>query len=74
MLGNQVEGFNVDNADYDHDGFIDVTDVSILIDCMLNGIEPANPQGADCYPDGRITVDDVTMLIDFLLNGTWAEE
>lgn len=61
-------------GDVDGDDKVNIDDVSILIDCMLNGIEPANPQGADCYPDGRITVDDVTMLIDFLLNGTWAEE
>ena len=36
VLGNQVEGFNVDNADYDHDGFIDVTDVMLVVQRILN--------------------------------------
>ena len=88
-LGNPVNDIYVTNAnkrklgefdepevlrgDVDGDGRVNIDDVSIIIDCMLNGETPANPQGADCYPDGRINIDDVSMLIDYLLSGVWAE-
>jgi len=59
-------------GDVDGDGKVNIDDVTMIIDCLLQGTEPTG-EGADCYVDGKVNIDDVTALIDFLLNGVWAE-
>jgi len=87
-LGNALDDIYVTNAnkrklgeydeptavrgDVDGDGKVNIDDVTMIIDCLLQGTEPTG-EGADCYVDGKLNIDDVTALIDFLLNGVWAE-
>ena len=68
-----IEG--VDNfmkGDVDMDGFIRISDVTALINYLLNG-DPTgiDLRAADCDEDGQIKINDVTTLINYLLNGTW---
>ena len=56
-------------GDVNGDGFVNIADVTDLIDILLSG-ETA-PQSADCNHDGSINISDVTALIDYLLSGTW---
>jgi surface protein len=56
-------------GDVDGDGNINITDVTVLIDCLLSGMTP--PAAADCDQDGNVNITDVTVLIDYLLAGYW---
>ena len=58
-------------GDVDRDGEVGISDVSTLIDILLNN-SPA-PGQADCDLDGEIGISDVSALIDYLLNGIWGE-
>ena len=53
-------------GDVDHDGFIDINDVTALIDYLLAG-NAVYPAEADVDQDGLVNIDDVTALIDYLL-------
>lgn len=53
------------NADVDGDGNVNITDVTALIDILLNGTS----SNADVNGDGVISITDVTDLIDILLTG-----
>ena len=57
-------------GDVNCDGFIDINDVTTLINHLLTGdtsnIKVAN---ADCYHDGEIDINDITTLINYLLTG-----
>ena len=59
-------------GDVDRDGEVGISDVSALVDMLLNGT-PA-PAQADCDQDEEIGISDVSALVDYLLNGTWSEE
>ena len=54
-------------GDVDGDGKVDISDVTTLIDLLLNGGEMT--AGADVDGDGKVDITDVTTLIDKLLNG-----
>lgn len=54
-------------GDSDNDGQISITDVTVLIDNILNGVEAG--LGADSNADGQVDITDLTTLIDLLLNG-----
>lgn len=60
-------------GDVNNDGNVAIDDVTVLINCLLQGTDPANPDGSDINGDGRFTIDDVTKLITFLLSGEWPE-
>jgi len=57
-------------GDVNHDGNVDVDDVTIIIDRVLTGttIDGCYDTEADMDDDGAIDVDDVTTLIDLVLN------
>ena len=57
-------------GDVNDDGYVDVSDVSALIDHLLNGAA-VNEDNADCDVSGSVDVSDVSVLIDYLLNGSW---
>lgn len=54
-------------GDMDGSGYVTISDVTGLIDLLLNGTGDSNPV-ADVDGDGRVTIADVTALIDILLN------
>ena len=59
-------------GDVNGDGDVNITDVTVLIDYILNNNPVSfNEQNADTYPDNVINIADVTTLIDFLLYRTW---
>ena len=59
-------------GDVDEDGLVNISDVTALIDYLLNSDASAiNLSNADCDGDGLVNISDVTCLIDYLLNGTW---
>ena len=53
-------------GDIDGDGKISITDVTELIDLLLQGTADGNP-AADVDGDGKASITDVTELIDYLL-------
>ena len=55
-------------GDLNGDGVVDVTDVTLLIDAVLNST-PVNRGAADMNSDGVVDVTDVTALINRVLNG-----
>ena len=62
-------------GDVNCDGFINISDVTKLIDYLLSG----NPDGmkvdnADINRDENVNISDVTSLIDYLLSGNWPWE
>ncbi len=59
-------------GDVDGDGSVNISDVTALINYLLNGnASGINLSGADCDQDGSINISDVTALINYLLRGTW---
>jgi len=57
-------------GDVDCDGFVNISDVTDLIDYLLSGNGSGyNLTNADCDKDGNVNISDVTMLIDYLLGG-----
>lgn len=62
-------------GDVNSDGYVNISDVTALIDYLLSGNPSSvNLTGADCNDDGSINISDVTTLIDFLLSGEWPWE
>ena len=57
-----------ENGDVNHDGFVDINDVTALIDYLL-GSGTINTDCADLNSDSAIDISDVTELIDKLLAG-----
>lgn len=55
-------------GDVDGDGHIAISDVTCLIDHLLNPATPVNEANADVNGDSDITISDVTALIDKLLS------
>ena len=64
-------------GDVNNDGAVTISDVTTLINALLNGNVQAssefNPTNADTNLDHNLTIGDVTILINFLLSGNWAE-
>lgn len=56
-------------GDLDCDGFVNISDVTSLIDYLLSGDTQINTKNADVDGDGTINISDVTELIDILLKG-----
>lgn len=55
--------------DIDDDGFVNIFDVTTLIDFLLTSNASAiNLTNADCNEDGTVSISDVTTLIDFILH------
>ena len=62
----------VTRGDVNGDGSVNISDVTVLIDYLLNGnTSGVNISAADCNQDGSVNIGDVTVLIDYLLKGTW---
>lgn len=53
-------------GDVDHDGKVDINDVTAMIDYLLADAD-AMPAEGDFNQDGKKNIDDVTEIIDFLL-------
>ena len=58
-----------ERGDVNCDGFVNISDVTTLIDVLLGGETPHSDENADCNADSKITISDVTALIDALLSG-----
>ena len=56
-------------GDVDQDGAVNISDVTCLIDNLLNGISEG-----DVDQDGAVNISDVTCLIDYLLKGSWPDD
>ncbi len=54
-------------GDVDHDGAINISDVTTLIGYLLNNDKPACPICSDVDADGHVNISDVTTLIGILL-------
>ena len=63
------EGHGYAVGDVNHDGNVNISDVTALIDCLLGSQEDACLICADVDLDGNVTITDVTELIDMLLAG-----
>ena len=57
-------------GDVNNDGYVNIADVSALIDYLLGGTEPINELGADVDEDGKISIADTSALIDMLLRAS----
>ena len=56
-------------GDVNADGEVNITDVTVLINCVLQDSAPENSAGADVNGDGEINITDVTLLIANVLGG-----
>ena len=64
-----------DLGDVNCDGFVNIADVTELIDYLLgNSAAPFKSANADTNNDDEINIADVTSLIDYLLIGHWPGE
>lgn len=54
-------------GDVNSDSQVSITDVTSLIDYLLNTSMTVNVKAADVNGDGQVTITDVTRLIDYLL-------
>ena len=55
-------------GDVNHDGVVNISDVTTLIDYLLADVSAA-PAESDVNQDGNVNISDVTALIDYLLSG-----
>ena len=61
-----------ERGDVNCDGFINISDVTKLIDFLLSdNLDGFSSKNADTNFDGNVNISDVTSLIDFLLSGIW---
>ena len=58
-------------GDVNDDKAVNISDVTSLIDYLLNPATVINEANANVNLDEAINISDVTVLIDFLLSGTW---
>ena len=65
LLEHQGHGYEV--GDVNHDGSINIADVTALIDGLLDSSLELCPICSDINSDGSINIADVTALIDNLL-------
>jgi hypothetical protein len=62
-------GHGYQPGDVDHDGVVNISDVTTLIDLLLGSAGDACEICADVDGDGNVNISDVTTLIDNLLQG-----
>jgi hypothetical protein len=55
-------------GDVNADGQVNITDVTLLINMLINGNSPSASDATDVNSDGRTNITDVTTLINYLLN------
>lgn len=61
-----------ERGDVNMDGFINISDVTDMIDYLLGAeITDFKDGNADLDGDGKISISDVTDLIDYILSGEW---
>ena len=60
-------GHDYATGDVNHDGKVTITDVTDLIDYLLNSASECCVICADVDGDGKVSITDVTELIDKLL-------
>ena len=59
-----------ENGDVNCDGYVNISDVTDLIDYLLSGNgDSVSQTNADCDKDSNVNIADVTTLIDYLLGG-----
>ena len=58
-------------GDVNSDGYVDIYDVTRLIDVVLGKNVEYDASAADCTLDGGIDIHDVTSLINRVLTGSW---
>ena len=63
----QFGGHGYEVGDVNHDGEVNIADVTILIDHLLNSVNDVCPICADVSGDGEVNIADVTALIDRIL-------
>ena len=56
-------------GDVNNDGYVNISDVTSLINHLLGGQDIINEVNADTNNDGKINISDVTRLINYLLGG-----
>ena len=62
-------------GDVNNDGAVNITDVTLLINSVLNdNMSNINTTAADVNGDGNINITDVTLLISYVLNGSWPDD
>lgn len=54
------------HGDANCDGFVNIADLTYLVDYMFRGGPPPDPRGGDVDGDGSVTVADITYLVDYL--------
>jgi len=62
-----LQGTTYDMGDVNHDGNVDINDVTLLIDYLLSGGDGIYVDTADVDGDGDVSIADVTAMIDALL-------
>ena len=67
LLEEQDHGYELGDVNHDHN--LTITDVTTLINYLLNGSDEICLICADVNVDGKISISDVTSLIGILLNG-----
>ena len=58
-----------EHGDVNCDGYVNINDVTALINYLLSGEQPSDK--ADTNQDGKVSIGDVTTLINYLLSGRW---
>ena len=72
MYFSNEAGSNPLRGDVDNDGQVTISDVTSLIDYILNGYAPGvDATSADVDLDGEVSIGDITVLIDYILNEVW---
>ena len=64
----EEQGHTFSLGDVNHDGYVNVTDATVLISYLLNNSGDICTSCADMDGNGEINVTDATLLISFLLN------
>ena len=59
---------NAEMGDINHDGFINVSDATLLISYLLSPDSLICPTCSDMNQDGLVNISDATLLISFLLS------
>lgn len=71
--GTEPEGLR---GDVNNDGTVSISDVTALINALLNGNQQPSqdfsPTNADTNLDQNLSIGDVTVLINYLLSGNWS--
>ncbi len=65
-------GHGYELGDVNHDGIVNISDVSVLIDYLLDNSDEACPICCDVNGDGLVNISDASILIDKLLSASAA--